>query len=189
MSAVHASTVTKASTKIAARVASRALPATPPLTSVAAPGSGQLCEVCDERIFSSAIEIMCELPYRPTVRLHVPCYLAWVDHALHPPRLLANEAAPPKTVYLQGPISDLNLLDRYLVATESPLPFNVDAVRRALRHCPVSGDRPSDAVMGLPLPAAVAESFKTWLERDAQRLAEVGHQTMSTMLRRLSFGP
>ena len=116
---------------------------------------------------SSAIEITCEVPHRPTVRLHVPCYLAWITYAhVHAQAPGVAPAAGPLVVYLRGSTSDLALLDTYLGASATRLPFSVDSVRGALRHCPGPHVR-SDAQMSLPLPSAVAGALKAWLAKDA----------------------
>jgi hypothetical protein len=104
-------------------------------------------------------------------------------HAVRALCKLPLDAAPRKR-YLRGTVSDLALLDKYLAIQTGTLPFDVDKVRHALAQRPVPAD--VDASMGLPLSPAVAETFNAWLAKDAQRLTELGQDTMSALLRRIT---
>jgi hypothetical protein len=107
-------------------------------------------------------------------------------HAARTLRKLPVDAAPRRR-YLRGTLSDLDLLDKYLATQMGTLPFDVGELRHALAQRPVAVD--GDVSMGLPLWPAVAEAFTAWLAKDAQRLTELGQDTMSALLRRITVDP
>ena len=107
-------------------------------------------------------------------------------HASKALRKLPVDAAP-RHRYLRGTLDDLDLLDKYLATQTGTLPFDVADVRHALAQCPSTAD--PDVPTGLPLSPAVAEALEGWRVKDAQRLAELGQDTMSALLQRIAVDP
>jgi hypothetical protein len=107
-------------------------------------------------------------------------------HAVKALRKLPVDTAPLKR-YLRGTLVDLDLLDKYLAVQTGTLPVDAAEVRHALAQCPTTAD--PDLPVGLPLSPAVADAFNAWLVKDAQRLAELGQDTMSALLQRITVDP